>query len=241
MRIFALETSTERLSLALLKDGRMFERDIDAGQRHSDLALPLIHELFAETGIGIGDLDAIAFGQGPGSFTGVRIACGLAQGMAFGAGLGMIPVQTQMTIAEQCAEDRVLVALDARMGEVYLAAYERDTNVDSGWVVHVAPMLVRPDALPQLKGGNWKIVGSAWRQPALRDALTAKYAGQITGPDGDLMPRASAAARIAERLFSRGGKAVTVHPRDAAPLYLRDRVALTTAERAAAHAAKVAA
>lgn len=237
MRIFALETSTERLSLALLADGRMFERDIEAGQRHSDLALPLIGELFKEAGIAIADLDAIAFGQGPGSFTGVRIACGLAQGMAYGAGLGMVPVETQMTMAEQCACDRVLVALDARMGEIYLAAYVRDSSQSTGWSHDVAPMLVRPEALPALDGSVWIVVGSAWRQPNLRDALARKYATQLADADGDLMPRASAAAQIAARVLDHGGRVATVHPRDAAPLYLRDRVALTNAERAAAKAA----
>ncbi|MBL8513024.1 MAG: tRNA (adenosine(37)-N6)-threonylcarbamoyltransferase complex dimerization subunit type 1 TsaB [Betaproteobacteria bacterium] len=234
MRIFALETSTERLSLALLKDGQMFERDIDAGQRHSDLALPLIRALFDEARIAIADLDAIAFGQGPGSFTGVRIACGLAQGMAFGAGICTIPVETQMTLAEVSGKNRVLVALDARMGEIYLAAYVRDEKIPAGWAHEVAPMLARPRALPALQGDGWHLTGSAAGQPALLEALQRAYAGQIAETDDVRMPRARAAALIAGRILARTGEAAMVPPRDAAPLYLRDRVALTTAEREAA-------
>ena len=96
MPVFAIETSTERLSLALTDGERIFAREIDAGQRHSELALPAIADLFAEAKMAIADVDVIAFGQGPGSFVGVRIACGLAQGMAMGAGKKLMPVPTQM-------------------------------------------------------------------------------------------------------------------------------------------------
>ena len=111
----------------------MFERDIEAGTAAFGSCAAIDWRVVQKAGIAIADLDAIAFGQGPGSFTGVRIACGLAQGMAYGAGLGMVPVETQMTMAEQCACDRVLVALDARMGEIYLAAYVRDSSQSTGW------------------------------------------------------------------------------------------------------------
>ncbi|MBL8520883.1 MAG: tRNA (adenosine(37)-N6)-threonylcarbamoyltransferase complex dimerization subunit type 1 TsaB [Betaproteobacteria bacterium] len=233
MRIFALETSTERLSLALIRDGTPFERDVQAGQQHSDLALPLIRALFDEAGMAIRDLDAIAFGQGPGSFTGVRIACGLAQGMAFGAGLGLLPVPTQMTIAEQCEAERVLVALDARMGEIYLAAYVRDGLEATGWRTQIAPMLARPSTLPALEPGTWTLTGSATAVPALRDALAVAYGPQLAAVEAGRMPRALPAAHIAGRTLNHSGPAALVNPRDAAPLYVRDHVALTTAEREA--------
>ena len=237
MRIFALETSTERLSLALFADGARRVRDIDAGQQHSDLALPLIRELFAEANLSIQDLDAIAYGQGPGSFTGVRIACGVAQGMSYGAGLGMIPVETQMALAESCENDRIIVALDARMGEIYLAAYERDDAQPTGWLPRISPMLTKPDSLPAISGNTWFLTGSALRQRVLAEALMRQYGGCVATSDPGNLPKAAAVAIIAARILQRSGKDALLHPRDAAPLYLRDRVALTTEERAAAKAA----
>ena len=118
MNLLALETSTERLSIAILRDGVSFARDVDAGQRHSELALPLLNELLGESKLALHELDAIAFGQGPGSFTGVRIACGLAQGLAFGIGKSLVPVPTQLALAAQTGADAVAVAIDARMGEI---------------------------------------------------------------------------------------------------------------------------
>jgi tRNA threonylcarbamoyladenosine biosynthesis protein TsaB len=138
MPIFALETSTERLSLAIIDGGHTIARAIDAGQRHSELAIAAIADLFAEATMAIADVDVIAFGQGPGSFVGVRIACGLAQGMALGAGKKLIPVPTQMALAEQALRahpdaTNVLVAIDARMNEIYLAAYQRDSQQRRCW------------------------------------------------------------------------------------------------------------
>ena len=133
MNLLALETSTESLSIAILRGDKAFAREVDAGQRHSELALPLLHEMLAEAGLKLPQFDVIAFGQGPGSFTGVRIACGLAQGLALGIGKSLVPVPTQMALAEQAAGEKVIVAIDARMGEIYFAAYRRDVEAPTGW------------------------------------------------------------------------------------------------------------
>jgi tRNA threonylcarbamoyladenosine biosynthesis protein TsaB len=238
MNLLALETSTERLSVAILRDGISFARDIDAGQRHSELALPLLHELLAEAKLTLREIDAIAFGQGPGSFTGVRISCGLAQGLAYGIGKSIVPVSTQMALAEQTAATRVLVAIDARMGEIYFAAYQQNSKSAAGWREVVMPMLVRPDALPQIEGQDWCGVGSGFDVAALSDQVMTRYAGQIETVVHDILPRASDVAQIAHRQLNMAGMSCAIRPEHAAPLYLRNKVAMTIEERREHHAAK---
>lgn len=230
--LLALETSTERLSLAVRAGGRTHARDVDAGQRHSELAIPLLRELLAEAGAELRQLDAIAFGQGPGSFTGVRIACGLAQGLALGAAKPAVPVETQMALAEQSGASRVLVALDARMNEIYFAAYIRDEMAACGWHREIAPCLVAPADLPAVPGGDWTGIGSAFDAAALVSTLVATYGAQLTDTFTGALPRASDVAIIAERLLIRGEPGAVLPPERAAPLYLRNKVALTIAERA---------
>lgn len=241
VNLLALETSTERLSIAVLRDGESFARDIDAGQRHSELTLPLLNELLAEANLTLRDFDAIAFGQGPGSFTGVRIACGLAQGMALGIGKSLVPVPTQMALAEQTGAAQVIVAIDARMGEIYFAAYQRDAASATGWQAVIVPMLVKPEALPSIDGKPWAAVGSAFDVPALNDQLMARYGGQIVNVVQGALPRALDVVRIAARQLENAGMASAIAPEHAAPLYLRNKVAMTIEERRAhrdLHAAK---
>jgi len=238
MILLGLETSTEKLSIAILRDGVLFAREIDAGQRHSELALPLLHELLNEAALKIRDVDAIAFGQGPGSFTGVRIACGLAQGLALGIGKSLVPVQTQMALAEQIGSNQVVVAIDARMGEIYFAAYRRDQALASGWCGVVAPMLVKPEALPALDGQEWSAVGNGFDAIAIGDQLLARYGHQITSVVRGALPRARDVALIAARQLETAGLASAISPEHAAPLYLRDNVAMTIDERRKHHAAK---
>ena len=241
MNILALETSTERLSIAILRDGQAFARDIDAGQRHSELALPLLNELLAEAALTLRQFDVIAFGQGPGSFTGVRIACGLAQGIALGIGKSTVPVPTQMALAEQADGDKVIVAIDARMGEIYFAAYQRDADLANGWRHAVAPMLLKPQALPPLDGEDWVAAGSGFDVPALAGQLTSRYSGQIASVAFGLLPCALDVANIAARQLASAGLASAIAPEHAAPLYLRNKVAMTIAERREHHAAKASA
>lgn len=258
MPIFALETSTERLSLALIDEDNVFTREIDAGQRHSELAVQAIAGLFSEAKLAVADMDVIAFGQGPGSFVGVRIACGLAQGLALGAGKKVLPVQTQMALAEQALRlshgftasrvsnaneaDRVLVAIDGRMNEIYLAAYHRDESKSSGWRLLLAPMLVKPQELPELTGGrlNWLGIGSAFDSPQLTEALAASYPF-VEKIIHHALPSASDVAAIAWRQWGRakdsgdvvfeGTAGLGLEARAAAPLYLRNQVAQTIEQR----------
>jgi tRNA threonylcarbamoyladenosine biosynthesis protein TsaB len=239
MSIFAIETSTERLSLAIIDDERKFVREIDAGQRHSELAIAAIADLFAEAKMAIADVGVIAFGQGPGSFVGVRIACGLAQGMAMGAGKKLVPVPTQMALAEQAFRahpdaTNVLVAIDARMNEVYLAAYQRDVQQASGWRELISPMLVKPNELPPLSGvnfvGDFIGTGSAFDSPQLSAALEAQYKNVMHTFVHNALPCAHDVAVIAQRQYSLG--VGMLNPGEAAPLYLRNHVAQTIEERA---------
>ena len=232
--LLALDTSTERLSLAVLLGERMFVREVDAGQRHSELALPLMHALLDEARTTLAELDVIAFGQGPGSFTGVRIACGLAQGLALGLDKRVVPVPTQMALAEQCGAGRVIVALDARVGEIYFAAYERSVDA-TGWTAAIAPMLVKPDALPALDGDDWCGIGSGFGVPALAGHLSDRYTTQISRIANHALPSARDVATVAARLLAKRGMESALAPEHAAPLYLRNKVAMTIAERAAHH------
>jgi tRNA threonylcarbamoyladenosine biosynthesis protein TsaB len=232
LNILALETSSAWCSVALWRDGALLDLEEHAGQTHSERLLPMVDTLLAQAGLTVRALDAIAFGEGPGSFTGLRIACGVAQGLAAGAGIITVGVGTLLAIAEASGGNAVLAALDARMGEVYCAAYQRDS---SGWNVVHPPLLCTPDAAPPLPEGNWLGAGSAFA--AHPHALATRYAGRIIEVQPELRPQARAIAVLGAALALTGhGRA----PEDAHPLYLRDRVALTVAERRAKAGASVA-
>ena len=208
--------------MALLRGGELFVEEALAENRHSQMLVPMIRRLLERARLDAGRMDAFAFGQGPGSFTGIRIACGIVQGLAFGANRPVVPVPSLLALAEQSNESRVIAALDARMGEAYLAAYAR--NGDE-WDEVIAPRLADGASLPPLPGRRWAATGSgfdrhAWLRDAYRDSIEMRF-------EGDL-PRAGAVARIALRRLARGAGIAAA---DAAPLYLRDKVALTTDER----------
>ena len=238
MRLLALETSTERLSLAIVNGGEMFAREIDAGQRHSELAIAELKGLLNDAGCTLADLDAIAFGRGPGSFVGVRIACGLAMGLALGARKPLLPVCTLIALAEQAAADRVLVAVDARMGEFYVAAYARSESDAGGWQTVVKPLLARADQLPLLTGTDWVAAGSAFDSPTLKPILAARYSGQLSRVQSGCLPSASQVASVAARRIARLGIEAAVASEPATPLYLRNHVADTIEERRLAKAMK---
>lgn len=224
MNLFAVETSTELCSIALLRGGELFVEEVLAVNRHAELLVGMVQRLFARARLKPADMDAFAFGQGPGAFTGIRIACGLVQGLAAGAAKPVVPVPSLLALAEQSNERRVVAALDARMGEAYLAAYARN---GPDWDEIIAPRLAGEGALPPLPGRAWVATGSgfdrhAWLRDAYRDAVEMRL-------EADL-PRAGAVARIGARRFGRG-EAIAAEL--AAPLYLRDKVALTTEERRA--------
>lgn len=224
MRVLALETSTEYCSVALWQDGTLHERCELVGQKHSEVLMPMLNDLLQDLGFGIRDMDGIAFGAGPGSFTGVRIACGVAQGLALGAELPIAGVCTLQALAQAAGHDKVVAALDARMAEVYYAAYEKR---DGEWRAVHEPGLYLPQKAPLAEGSGWFGVGSGFL--AHGDLLRAYYAANLVGVDEQAVPQASAVAQLAAPIFA-AGKGLDAA--DALPLYLRDKVALKTSERA---------
>jgi tRNA threonylcarbamoyladenosine biosynthesis protein TsaB len=232
----AFDTATEHLSIALTTRGEVFVHEAVGGAQASATLIPAIRALLAKAGVTLRSLDAIAFGRGPGAFTGLRTACSVAQGLAFGAGLPVLPIDTLLAIVEDARGTRrdpvrAWAAMDARMSEIYAAQYAYD---GAHWSAIDAPMLTTPDALnqrwrqepPQFIAGNALI--------AFADRLNT--AGARCVPDA--LPRACAMLPLALDLWSRGG---AVDAALALPLYLRDKVAQTTVERDAAKAAKLAA
>jgi tRNA threonylcarbamoyladenosine biosynthesis protein TsaB len=223
MKILAIETSTEYCSVALWLDSVSYELKELVGQKHSERLISMVDEVLKDAGIKIQQLDGIAFGKGPGSFTGVRIACGVAQGLALGADVSVVGVCTLHALAEASGKDKVIAALDARMGELYLAAYEKRNGE---WTAVIEPCLCKPDDAPQVAGDNWFGAGSGY---AVNDgALSQHYGKQLIGTDAQAVPQAGAVAQIAALEFARGN---AVDAALALPLYLRDKVALKTSER----------
>ena len=225
MNLLALDTSTEYCSVALWRGGRIVERDIHAGQRHSQLLLGMVDEVLKEGGVALRELDGIAYGEGPGSFTGLRIACGVTQGLAYAHDLPVVGVATLLAMAEEVCVERVVCAIDARVKEIYHAAY---TRVDRGWNVIHAPALYRPDAAPPLPQGDWVACGSGFA--AYREVLEGRYANRVVKVVPDIYPRARHIARLSLARFESGE---TVSAEQAAPCYIRDKVALRTDERTA--------
>jgi tRNA threonylcarbamoyladenosine biosynthesis protein TsaB len=223
MNLLAIETSTEQCSVALSLDGVEHVSETHAGQRHSDMLLDMVHALCAQHGIALKDIDGFAFGAGPGSFTGLRIACGVVQGMAFGLGKQVVGVTSLETLAEQTGAQRVVSALDARMNETYLAAYERQGD---SWRIVIEPCLCDAQRLPELEGAGWTAIGSAFDHHAY---VREHYAQQLGSTLNDRLPSAREIARVAVRAFQAGRQ---VEPDFAAPLYIRDKVAMTIEERA---------
>ena len=220
MQFLSLESSTDAGSVALWRDGVLSERHCPPGQPSSATLLPLAAALLAEADTGFAELDAIAFAAGPGSFTGLRVACGVAQGLAVARELPLLGVGTLEAMALASGGDRVMVALDARMGEVYFGLFEH--GVVSGPIGVYAPELV-----PLPDSGGWLACGNGLdAYPVLRDRLSAYV--NIWKPD--ITPSAEAVVRLAAPRMEKGER---IDPADAVPLYVRDKVAKTVAERLA--------
>ncbi len=225
MRVLAIDCSTEWLLVAAGDATGCVERREHAGQSHSQLALPRIAAVLGERGWRVRDLDGIAFGAGPGSFTGVRIACGVAQGLALGASRPVVPVPTLEALAQQAfrvhAATRVCACLDARMREVYVAAYERQGD---SWREANAPAVMRPDDVVMPEGEWFGAGGGFIAYPDLAQRLS------LRAVDAALQPSALAIIELAVPRLAAGQG---VEAAQALPLYVRHRVALTSAERAA--------
>ncbi|HET7060673.1 MAG TPA: tRNA (adenosine(37)-N6)-threonylcarbamoyltransferase complex dimerization subunit type 1 TsaB [Nitrosospira sp.] len=223
MKILALDTSTEYCSVALLSDNDVTSREDYAGQRHSELILPMVRQVLADSGIALTDLDGITFGSGPGSFTGLRIACGITQGLAFGADLPVVGICTLEALAQEAGAEKVVTALDARMGEIYQAAYEKGPDE---WQPVALPSLHRPENAPLLEGDNWTACGSGF--DVYEDRLRIRYEGCVKRIIRQMRPNACAIARLAVRKFVKGQ---SDDPSEAVPLYIRNKVALKENER----------
>lgn len=252
--LIALETSTEFCSVALRHAGQVTVRRVHAGQTHSERLLPMLAELLAEAGIAAQACEVIAFGAGPGSFTGLRIACSVAQGLAYGLDCPVIAVGTLRAMAEELRQNLsqkrkhnqepdplpdgtlVLAALDARMREVYWAVYAWQSGE---WQERVAPGLSRPADVRHELAGEAGFASSSMPDAASGtlvqwgcgngfDHFSAELSpcvGRIGGPK---IPDAEAMVALADRQLARGE---TMAAQAAAPLYVRNRVALTTLER----------
>ena len=230
--LLAFDTATERISIALAARGQIWQHEGEGGAKASATFLPSILRLLRDASVQVADLDAVAFGRGPGAFTGLRTACSVAQGLAFGSGRPVLPIDTLLAVAEDArigAEPvRVWAVMDARMQEIYAAQYAYDGE---DWSVLDAPMLTTAERLNQ----RWR---AARPEVVAGNALGAfaelDRAGVRCVPTA--APRALGMLALARALAARGG---AVGAADALPLYLRDKVAETTLERAARATAAV--
>lgn len=227
MKLLAVETSTEACSAALFIDGAVAERFEVSPQKHTRLILPMIDALMAEAGLKPRQLDALAFSRGPGSFTGVRIATGIIQGIALGADLPVVPVSTLAAIAQDFFDHHdgnvSYTAMDARMGEIFWGVYQRDQQGYAELLGREAVTSAEMIEFPELAGVG---TGSGWG--VYRDILTARLAGLVERCETGLLPRAGAVARLGAYGFEQGQ---TVDVEQAMPVYLRDKVAKKESER----------
>ena len=221
MKLLALDTATEALSVSLTIGDAQVDRYLEIDRGHSEQLLPLIDAVLTEGGIALGDLDAIAFGRGPGGFTGVRLAASVAQGLAFGAGVGVVPISNLAAVAERARHEdptlrEVLVVNDARMREVYWARYVLDGLLIS----MVGEERVGPATAVSLPTGvRWAAAGRGLRAwPELSERCT--QAGAVIHPDW--LPRAREVLALARHEVA-GGRVLDAT--QALPVYVRDRVA----------------
>lgn len=220
MRVLAIDTATECCSAALLLGKQVLLRAVITERGHAEIILPMIDGLLAEAGIALSSLDGIAFGRGPGGFTGLRVAAGVAQGLAIGANLRVAPVSSLAAVAVQVASEAgvgTLVCNDARMGEVYWATYRRDPTAIAPHELS-AEVVTSPDRVESMAGVRL-VAGNAFtRHPALLERLQRTGLQYCAG----LYPRADAVARMGAELLA-AGKGVTAE--HALPTYVRDDVA----------------
>ena len=232
-RLLVLDGGTETLHLGVCDGERSWQRSLAGGAQASRVLLPAVMALLAEAGLALAALDAIGVGRGPGAFTGVRAACAVAQGLAYGVGLPVLLLDSLMAVAEDARaagaeDDSVCVAIDARMGEAYAARYRRIDGDDAGWETLAAPARWQPGELavgiaaempgPAVAGNSLLAHAEAW-QPAI---------GGSRWPEA--VPSARALLALARRAWAAGDACDAA---EALPLYVRDKVAQTTAERAA--------
>ncbi len=227
MNLLAIDTSTDFCSVAASRGSALFSRHERAGQRQAETVLGMVNEVLIEARIELAQIQGIAYGAGPGSFTGLRIAAGVTQGLALARGIGVIGVGSLLALSEEAGKDaaggRMIACLDAHMGEVYHAAYRR---AGAGWEEVSAPGLYRPEAVPVAPGQDWTGCGDGLA--AYRERLAARLGECVAAIRPEATPSARAVLKLAIPRFAAG------EAKDAAtavPVYLRDKVALKTSER----------
>ena len=232
MNLLAFDTSTDTLSIAVQRGDAVWQHTGAGGAQASAALIPAIQRLLAEAGLGFDTLDAIVFGRGPGSFTGLRTACAVAQGLAFGArsgqGTPVLPVDTLLAVAEEARQQhgctQVLAVLDARMNEVY-SAHCTWQEATRQWSTDADFGLCAPEALTLTDAAQWTVAGNAQAAYGERLLPQARHVAAL--------PTATALLRLAPALLAAGA---AVPASEALPRYIRDKVAQTTAEREALRA-----
>lgn len=234
MRLLALDTATEACSAALWLDGQVQSRFELAGRTHTQRMLPMIHELMAQAGLGFAQLDGLVCGVGPGSFAGVRIGVGFVKGLALSLDRPVVAISSLQLLAQAAiaqGASQVLAAIDARMDEVYFASFVRDAEGCAR--EHSPARVIAPERVQMSGDGFWQAVGTGWGR--YEATLRERLAVHIECVDGTALPRAKHAFALALPCFERG----EVISADAlAPIYLRDKVALTLEEQLALRAGR---
>jgi tRNA threonylcarbamoyladenosine biosynthesis protein TsaB len=223
VRFAAIETSTEWCSVALWTDGEIAAIERRVGQRHAEFVLPMLERLLERARVGVDGLDAVSFGAGPGSFTGLRIACAVAQGLAFARAIPVIGVPTLEAIAEESGAARAIACIDARMHEVYYAALEK---TGGSWREVVAATCVAPASVPAPPGSGWIGCGDGFA--VYGEPLRAALGNALWRARPEVRAGAAAIARLAAPRLEAGEG---VDAAQAVPVYVRDKVALTMQEQ----------
>jgi len=227
MTILALDTCTEMCSVAVLTNDTLFEKAQLTQRGHSDLVLGMLEEVLAEANSQLAAVDYLAFGRGPGSFTGVRVGVGVAQGIAFARQLPVIPVSTLAAVAQRAINEhqaeQIAVALDARMGEVYAAHFRAENGLA---VLCDNEQVCAPEFFKPLDNSGWFAAGTGWSEH--QAVLKTNFAGQLSGVDASLLPTAAAMVRLAQYEQQQGR---SISPEQAVPVYLRDNVAKKKGEQ----------
>ncbi|MBE0438995.1 MAG: tRNA (adenosine(37)-N6)-threonylcarbamoyltransferase complex dimerization subunit type 1 TsaB, partial [Gammaproteobacteria bacterium] len=226
MNILALDTCTESCSAALLFQGQLFEQSVMTQRGHSDLILGMMDTLFKQAKASLADVDVLAFGRGPGSFTGVRVGVGVAQGIAYARELPVVPVSTLAAVAQDVASssptDYIAVAIDARMGEIYCASYQL---IDG--IVHLLDQerVCPPEQFHPFSDEQWFGVGTGWSE--YKEQLTQNFSEHLADTSGEHYPHAINIISLAQHDIAAGR---TVSAEQALPVYLRNNVAKKKAE-----------
>lgn len=219
MKLLAFETSTQACSCALYSEGEILQRSEIAPRQHANLILPMADELLAEAGFKPIQLDGVAFGRGPGSFTGLRIACSVAQGIAFAADIPVAPISSLATLAQaayiEYGAASVLAAIDARMNEVYWGTY----RIDKQGIMCGEENVCSPTEVNLPNGEHWYGVGNGWA--IYTDILTARLGKRLQDYQGEKEPQARAMIPLALAAFTQGK---IVSAENALPVYLRNQV-----------------